>query len=164
MRRIRIGEPASDEFSAAVRWYQVRRSGLAHEFFDAVAATLSRIETNPEMGATISADGQTHRALVAKLPYLVVYRLRPTEIVIVAIRPPKATAGILEEPKLMVESAQPLHRYRASAVQCAGATSPQRQALNESREAHRFQVWYRSFCHRHRSVALSSANVKLNAA
>ena len=84
-RPIRAGEPASDEFSEAVRWYEARRPGLGGEFFDAVAATLSLIETNPEIGTKISADGQTRRALVARFPYQIVYRLRPTETVIVAI-------------------------------------------------------------------------------
>ena len=64
-RRIRTSEPASDEFSEAVRWYEARRSGLGGEFFDAVAAALSLIETNPEIGTTLSTDGQTRRTLVA---------------------------------------------------------------------------------------------------
>ena len=84
-RPIRTTEPASDEFSEAVHWYEAKRSGLGAEFFDAVATTLSLIETNPEIGTTISADGQTRRVLVAKFPYQLVYRLRPTEMVIVAI-------------------------------------------------------------------------------
>ena len=84
-RPIRTAEPASDEFSEAVRWYEARRPGLGGEFFDAVAATLSLIETNPVIGTKISADGQTRRVLVAKFPYQVVYRLRRTEMVIVAI-------------------------------------------------------------------------------
>lgn len=69
----------------AVRWYETRRPGLGGEFFDAVVATLSLIETNPGIGTTLSTDGQTRRTLLARFPYQVVYRLRPTEIVIVAI-------------------------------------------------------------------------------
>ena len=93
MRPIRTSEPASDEFSEAVRWYEARRSGLGGEFFDAVAATLALIETNPDIGASISADGHTRRALVAKFPYQVVYRLRPTEMVIVAVAHLKRRPG-----------------------------------------------------------------------
>ena len=92
-RRIRISEPASDEFREAVGWYEARRSGLGSEFFDAVAATVSLIETNPEIGTTTSTDGQTRRALVARFPYQVVYRLRPTEIVIAAIAHLKRRPG-----------------------------------------------------------------------
>jgi plasmid stabilization system protein ParE len=84
-RPIRTSEPASDEFSEAVRWYDTRRSGLGGEFFDAVAATISLIETHPEIGTTISTDGHTRRVLLARFPYQIVYRLRPAEMVIVAI-------------------------------------------------------------------------------
>ena len=93
MRPIRASEPASEEFGEAVRWYEVRRGGLGGEFFDAVTAALSHIETNPEIGMTISADGHTRRLLVARFPYHIVYRLRPTEIVIVAIAHLKRRPG-----------------------------------------------------------------------
>ena len=92
-RPIRTSEPASEEFSEAVRWYETRRVGLGGEFFDAVSVTTSLIEANPEVGTTISADGQTRRALVARFPYQVVYRLRPTEIVIAAIAHLKRRPG-----------------------------------------------------------------------
>ena len=90
---IRTSKPASDEFSAAVRWYEARRPGLGAEFFDAVATALSLIESNPEIGTTISTDGQTRRALVATFPYQIVYRRKPTETVIVAIAHLKRRPG-----------------------------------------------------------------------
>ena len=92
-RSVRSSEPASDEFAEAVRWYEIRRAGLGGEFFDAVAATLSLIETNPEIGTAISPDGQTRRTLVTRFPYQVVYRIRPIEIVIVAIAHVKRRPG-----------------------------------------------------------------------
>ena len=92
-RPTRSSEPASEEFSEAVRWYEARRSGLGGEFFDAVGATLSLIETNPEIGTALSADGQTRRALVAGFPYQVVYRLKPAELVIVAVAHLKRRPG-----------------------------------------------------------------------
>jgi len=92
-RLVRFGEPASNELAEAVRWYETRRAGLGGELFDAVAATLTLIETSPELGQTISTDGQTRRTLVARFPYQVVYRLRPKEIVIVAIAHLKRRPG-----------------------------------------------------------------------
>ena len=92
-RPVRSSQPASDELAEAVRWYETRRTGLGGEFFDAVVATLTLIETRPEIGTTISTDGQTRRALVARFPYQVVYRLRPTEIVIVAVAHVKRRPG-----------------------------------------------------------------------
>jgi hypothetical protein len=62
-QRVRTSDPASDEFTEAVRWYEARRSGLGAEFFDAVAATVSHIEANPEIGTTISTDGRTRHDL-----------------------------------------------------------------------------------------------------
>ncbi len=93
IRPIRSSEPASDEFSDAVRWYDARRPGLGGEFFDEVGAIVTLIEANPEVGTIISADGQTRRALVGRFPYQVVYRLKPTEIVIVAIAHLKRRPG-----------------------------------------------------------------------
>ena len=92
-RSIRTSEAAANEFSAAVRWYEARRRGLGGEFFDAVLATLSRIEANPGIGTTISPDGNTRRVLVAKFPYHVVYRLTRSEMVIVAIAHLKRRPG-----------------------------------------------------------------------
>ena len=55
-RTARITEPASDEFTAAVRWYESQRLGLGAELFDAVAATIQRIEEQPEIGAAAHPD------------------------------------------------------------------------------------------------------------
>lgn len=49
-----------------------------------------RVHTHPEIGMTISADGQTRRAVV---PYHVVYRIRPGEIVVVAVAHMKRRPG-----------------------------------------------------------------------
>lgn len=92
-RRVRTSELASDELTEAVRWYEARRSGLGGEFFDAITAAISFVEANPEIGAMISADGLTRRALVPRFPYQIVYRLRPTEIVVVAVAHLKRRPG-----------------------------------------------------------------------
>jgi plasmid stabilization system protein ParE len=92
-RLVRFSEPASNELAEAVRWYETRRAGLGGDFFDAIVATVTLIETSPEIGQTISTDGQTRRTLVARFPYQLVYRLRPTEIVIVAIAHLKCRPG-----------------------------------------------------------------------
>jgi plasmid stabilization system protein ParE len=59
--------------------------GLGAEFLDAVSAALSLIATNTTAGQTIPGDGLTRRTLVARFPYQLVYRIRPAEIVIVAV-------------------------------------------------------------------------------
>lgn len=83
-RRIRTAGPASEELKDAVGWYEVRRGGLGAEFFDAVGHTLNLIEAHPEAGAAAYGDPDMRRVLIPRFPYQVVYRLRPTEIVILA--------------------------------------------------------------------------------
>ena len=74
-RRVRITEPASREFTAAVRWYESRRPGLGAELFDAVAATIELTEWQPEIGTAAYSNPQMRRILVERFPYQVVYRL-----------------------------------------------------------------------------------------
>lgn len=86
MRRgLRVSEPASDELTEAVRWYETRRPGLGAELFDAVVATIDLIERQPEIGTAGYPDPQTRRALVVHFPYQVVYRLDQSEVVVVAV-------------------------------------------------------------------------------
>lgn len=92
-RSVRSSHPASEELTEAVRWYETRRVGLGGEFFDAVVATLALIEDRPEIGTPISGDHRTRRVLIARFPYQVVYRLRSTEIAIVAIAHLKRRPG-----------------------------------------------------------------------
>jgi plasmid stabilization system protein ParE len=92
-RRLRTAEPAVEELREAVRWYEARRAGLGAELFDAVADTVELINSHPEIGEPTSADRKTRRALVPRFPYQVVYRLRPDEIVIVAVAHLKRRPG-----------------------------------------------------------------------
>lgn len=90
---VRTGKPAGVELREAVRWYEHRRAGLGAELLDAVSAALSLIATNPTAGASLSEDGLTRRVLMARFPYQVVYRIRPAEIVIVAVAHLKRRPG-----------------------------------------------------------------------
>jgi len=92
-RLLRISQPASEELTDAVRWYEGRRAGLGGDFFDAISAMLALIEANPEIGSTISADNATQRVLVPRFPYQIVYRLMPAAMVIVAIAHLKRRPG-----------------------------------------------------------------------
>ena len=105
-RPIRTTEPASDEFSEAVRWYEARRSGLGSEFFNAVAATLSLNRNQP--GNRHDDFGRRSNPSCLGDQVSVPSRL-PTQTHRdgdCGHRPPEAASGILEESKLIVESAQ----------------------------------------------------------
>ncbi len=92
-RPLRTAKPATDELRDAVTWYQTRRPGLGGELLDAVADTLALIEHHPDIGEAVSPDGRTRRLLVPRFPYQLVYRLRPEEIVIVAVAHLKRRPG-----------------------------------------------------------------------
>jgi plasmid stabilization system protein ParE len=90
---VRVSEPASVELGEAVRWYEDRRVGLGAEFFDAISTTLLFLSMNATAGAILSGDGLTRRALIKRFPYQVVYRIRSSEIVIVAVAHLKRRPG-----------------------------------------------------------------------
>ena len=94
MRRgVRISEPASDELTNAVRWYETRRPGLGAELFDAVDVSIEGIERQPEIGTAAYPDPRTRRVLVARFPYQIVYRLDQNEIMVLAIAHMKRRPG-----------------------------------------------------------------------
>ncbi|HEX9698717.1 MAG TPA: type II toxin-antitoxin system RelE/ParE family toxin [Acidobacteriota bacterium] len=82
---LRTLRAASEEFAAAVAWYEEQRPGLGADFFDEVGETTARILAYPEIGTPISPDKRTRRLLVSRFPYQVVYRLRDNEIIVVAV-------------------------------------------------------------------------------
>jgi plasmid stabilization system protein ParE len=80
-----LSEPASLELADAVRWYNDRRPGWGDRLFDAVAGTFRLIETYPEVGSPRRGQPTARQLSVRGFPYLVVYRLRPDDIYIVAV-------------------------------------------------------------------------------
>lgn len=90
---IRTSSPASLELTEAVRWYESKRPGLGADFLDEVTRAIDRLGLNPEFGNPMSADQKTRRLFVARFPYQIVYRVRPREIVIVALAHLKRRPG-----------------------------------------------------------------------
>jgi len=81
---IRTADPASEELEAAVRWYETQRRGLGAEFYAAMVDCLDRIKAHPESGVAVFGDPEVRRALVTRFPYQVVYRLRSSDLLILA--------------------------------------------------------------------------------
>lgn len=90
---VRLAQPASDELAEAVRWYERQSPGLGGDLLDEVAASFRPIESDPQLGKLVSADGRTRRVLVSRFPYQAVYRIRQEEIVIVAVAHLKRRPG-----------------------------------------------------------------------
>jgi toxin ParE1/3/4 len=92
-RVVRVDSAASDELTAAIRWYEARRPGLGGEFYNRVVDATATLETQPDLGRRVGDDPMTRRILVHGFPYQIVYRLRPAEIVIVAVAHLKRRPG-----------------------------------------------------------------------
>ena len=83
MKPIQISEPAALELTEAVRWYEERRPGWGAKLFDGVSQAFDVIEHFPESGAPRRA---TARQLpVRGFPFLVVYRIRPDDVYVIAV-------------------------------------------------------------------------------
>lgn len=90
---IRTDARASAELVEAVRWYESKRRGLGGELLDEVAETIDRLALNAEVGSPLSADHRTRRLLVSRFPYQIIYRVRPHEIIVVALAHLKRRPG-----------------------------------------------------------------------
>ena len=87
---------ASEEFAAAVEWYEEQRKGLGADFYDAVIEATFLIEDQPDIGVS-DPDTQTRRVMVKRFPYQVVYVASEEEIVIVAIAHSRRQPGYWRE-------------------------------------------------------------------
>jgi toxin ParE1/3/4 len=85
VKPFRFSAPASDELAAAVRWYEMRRSGLGGEFYGAVVRTIDLIRTHPEIGTPRRGRLPSRQLRVTRFPYKIVYRIRDDDIYVVAV-------------------------------------------------------------------------------
>ena len=73
---------AAADIEHADRWYEEERPGLGEEFLEAVQSLMAVAASHPERFPVIRR--QTRRALLQPFPYGIFYRVRPSEIVVVA--------------------------------------------------------------------------------
>lgn len=74
---------AEDEVLEVRRWYESRRAGLGAEFGEAVDALVTRILEHPL--AFQRAHKETRRAVLARFPYALYYRVVGDDIVVQAV-------------------------------------------------------------------------------
>ncbi|WP_018293521.1 type II toxin-antitoxin system RelE/ParE family toxin [Mariprofundus ferrooxydans] len=83
MTTVRFLAPAEEEMSASARYYEQQFPGLGHRFLVEVARVIASIKAHPDAGLPL--DANTRRKLLRHFPYALLYRTRPTEIIIVAV-------------------------------------------------------------------------------
>lgn len=91
MSPLQISEPAALELTGAIRWYEERRPGWGAKLLEAVSHVFVVVEQFPESGTRRRA---TARQLpVRGFPFVVVYRIRPHDVHVVALAHAKRRPG-----------------------------------------------------------------------
>jgi plasmid stabilization system protein ParE len=80
---VRLLPEARAEFDAAADWYEQQRPGLGVDFVARVRDVLQRIAGNPQMHGVVYKD--VRKAVVARFPYVVLYREEAGEVVVIAV-------------------------------------------------------------------------------
>jgi plasmid stabilization system protein ParE len=81
--RVVLRAEAQAEFDEAFDWYDAQRPGLGVAFATQVRDVFARIGANPQLHAVVFAD--VRKAVVARFPYCVYYRVEATRIQVLAV-------------------------------------------------------------------------------
>ena len=85
---VRLLDLAKREARSAARWYELRQTGLGHRFLQVLHDTLFNIEQRPTSYPhleTVPEDVPIRRAVAKRFQYLVIYEMRPDEVVVLAV-------------------------------------------------------------------------------
>jgi plasmid stabilization system protein ParE len=74
---------ARAEFDEAHAWYEKQQPGLGEQFSERIQEVLARIATEPEIHQCVYKD--IRRAVVRRFPYLVLYRVKPNHVRVIAV-------------------------------------------------------------------------------
>lgn len=85
---LRLLPEASVEAVAAAIWYEDQKLHLGEEFLNAVEYAITRVREKPNMHPKLEYYSGKHdirRCLTDRFPYAVIFQIRPSEILVVAI-------------------------------------------------------------------------------
>jgi plasmid stabilization system protein ParE len=85
VKALLVSAPASLELAEAVGWYEERRPGWGGRLFDAVSHTFTTIASHPEIGSPRRSRPAVRQLIVRGFPYIVVYRVRPDDVHVIAV-------------------------------------------------------------------------------
>jgi toxin ParE1/3/4 len=80
---VRLLPEAKAEFDDSADWYNRQRKGLGRTFVAHIRDTIARIRANPRLHAVVYQD--VRKAVVPQFPFVVLYKLEPGEVVVVAV-------------------------------------------------------------------------------
>jgi plasmid stabilization system protein ParE len=82
MRRLVFRAQADRELAQAIEWYKARDLRVAVDFIETVERILRAIQDNPFQYQAI--DGNIRRATMRHFPYMIVYAVTETELIVVS--------------------------------------------------------------------------------
>ena len=85
---LRLLDEAREEMRESARWYDNQRKGLGSEFLDAIERALELIEEHPNRSTKVATryeDRDVRRNVVKRFPFVIVYEILQTEVLVVAI-------------------------------------------------------------------------------
>ncbi len=85
--RLRLHPDAEEELRAAAEWYELRSPGLGFDLVARVSVAFDAVAERPSTGSPVagSSRAELRRMLVTRFPYAVVYLVRETDVVVVAV-------------------------------------------------------------------------------
>ena len=94
--KLRILDEAEAELLSVTRYYEARQEGLGLDFYQLVAECMATIAEDPErflLYEGVRAKLGIRRALVDRFPYVVVYKILPSEVLVIAVAHASQRAG-----------------------------------------------------------------------
>ena len=82
-RTVRLRDEADQDLASAASWYEQQRVGLGHEFLDDALSVFRLVAERPLSYPLVHRN--TRRALMARFPFGIYFRVEQTQIVVVAI-------------------------------------------------------------------------------
>ncbi len=85
--KLRILREAEEEAQASAIWYKEQLVGLGDDFLDELVAALQQIEDHPKRYPKLETakSSQIRRCRLARFPYLLIFEMLDTEIVVLAV-------------------------------------------------------------------------------
>ncbi len=80
---IRLRTEAENDIFEAASWYEGQRSGLGHDFLDAIESIFQLIAEHPLQYPVMHR--KTRRALLSRFPFGAYFRMEKEDIVVVAV-------------------------------------------------------------------------------
>lgn len=91
--RLNLSEEAKQDINEALVWYSQKEEGLPQTFIADLSERMNYIETQPLL-FQITSKGRYREAQLSTFPYVIVFELIKTEIMVYAVFPTKANPKI----------------------------------------------------------------------